>query len=52
MEMREHVNTSWRLAYLKSFDLMAGKRKFRPLLLSSAAKKAKKERNKFRTTNF
>jgi len=47
---RYHVNTSCRLAYFLSVDLMAHKRKFRSVVLSSAAEKAKRDRDKFRTT--
>ena len=36
------VNTSCWLAYLLSFSLMAGKRKFRLVVLLSASKKAKR----------
>ena len=39
--MHYHVDTSGRLAYMLPFVVMAGKRKFRPVVLSSAAKKAK-----------
>ena len=46
-----HVTTSCRLANLLSFNLMAGKRKFHPVVLSSASKKAKKDRDKFRATH-
>ena len=42
--MRYHVNTSCRLAYLLLFDLMAGKGKFRSVVLSFAAEKAKWDR--------
>ena len=51
-EMQDHVNTSCRLAYFLSFNLMAGKRKFHPVVLSSASKKAKKDRDKFRATTW
>ena len=50
--MRYHVNTSCRLAYLLSFNLMVGKRKFHLVVLSSASKKAKKDRDKFRATTW
>ena len=50
--MRYHVNTTCWLAYLLSFNLMAGKRKFHPVVLSSASKKATKDRDKFRATTW
>ena len=50
--MRYHVNTSFRLEYLLSFNLMVGKRKFHLVVLSSASKKAKKDRDKFRATTW
>ena len=49
--IRYHMNTSCRLAYLLSFNLMVGKRKFRLVVLSSASKKAKKDRDKFRASS-
>ena len=49
---REHKLPACIIFYLLSFNLMAGKRKFHLVVLSSGSNKAKKDRDKFRATTW